>query len=282
MPDACGNGIGGVVAQGRTWKHARVAAFYLAKMSSAQRNYPIHEQELMAGVETMLRHCDILQGVKFTWVTDHKSLTHILDQKGLSRRQACWMERLSEFNFKVLYVPGKENILPDVLSWMYEFDAPGTIQSQEEYLQCDLDIVDVSPVPPTELISVPLLVGQEAITPSVRRSHCLVDKHVDGEVPAPGTKWMPKCVMLHVGPDLGPSSGGGGGQPPILLAGPAPTMFVERQGETAPQEDQYPAPYAKGWRPQQPAPPVESGRPETGTKFAACVRDRFVLRGPWE
>jgi len=39
MTNACGNGIGGVVAQGRTWKHARMAAFYSAKMSSAQRNY---------------------------------------------------------------------------------------------------------------------------------------------------------------------------------------------------------------------------------------------------
>ena len=88
MTDACRNGIGGVIAQGWEWKSAKVAAFYSAKMSSAQRNYPVHEQELLAGVETMLRHRDILQGVPFIWVTDHKSLTHIMDQKGLSGRQA--------------------------------------------------------------------------------------------------------------------------------------------------------------------------------------------------
>jgi len=171
MTDACGNGIGGVVAQGRDWKGAKVAAFYSAKMSSAQCNYPVHEQELMAGVETMLRHRDILQGVKFTWVTDHKSLTHILDQKGLSGRQARWMERLSEFDFEVLYVPGEENILPDALSRMYEFDTPGTIWTRDEYLQCDLDITDVDSTQPNGIISAPLLVGQEAIAPNVRRSH---------------------------------------------------------------------------------------------------------------
>jgi len=38
MTDACGNGIGGVVAQGHNWKTTKVAAFYSAKMSSAQRN----------------------------------------------------------------------------------------------------------------------------------------------------------------------------------------------------------------------------------------------------
>lgn len=81
MTDACGNGIGGVVAQGPNWQQSKVAAFYSAKMSAAQRNYPVHEQELLAGVETMLRHRDILQGIHFTWVTDHKSLTYLLEQK---------------------------------------------------------------------------------------------------------------------------------------------------------------------------------------------------------
>jgi len=201
MTDACGNGIGGVVAQGRDWKGARVAAFYSAKMSSAQRNYPVHEQELMAGVETMLCHRDILQGVKFTWVTDHKSLTHILDQKGLSGRQARWMERLSEFNFEVLYVPWEENILPDALSRMYEFDAPGTIWTHDEYLQCDLDIADVDSTPLNGVISAPLLVGQEAVAPNVRRSYRLADRqsgHGVGRDTLVATP-APKRVTLRLG-----------------------------------------------------------------------------------
>jgi len=84
MTDACGNGIDGVVAQGLDWKNTKVATFYSAKMTSTQQNYPVHEQEMLVGVETMLWHQDILQGAHFTWVTDHKSLIHILDQKGLS------------------------------------------------------------------------------------------------------------------------------------------------------------------------------------------------------
>ncbi|KIN99114.1 hypothetical protein M404DRAFT_78798, partial [Pisolithus tinctorius Marx 270] len=156
MTDACGNGIGGVVAQGEDWKSAKVAAFYSAKMSSAQRNYPVHEQELLAGVETMLRHRDILQGVHFTWVTDHKSLTYLLDQKDLSGRQARWLEKLAEFDFEIKYVPGEENVLPDALSRMYEFDAPGTIRAHSEYLHHDLDVEEyrstpvMDPIPPVD------------------------------------------------------------------------------------------------------------------------------------
>lgn len=100
MTDACGNGIGGVIAQGPDWKSAKV-----------------DEQELLAGVETMLRHRDIL-----------------LTQKDLSGRQARWLEKLAEFDFTVQYVPGEENILPDALSRMYEFDEPGTIRAPSEYL----------------------------------------------------------------------------------------------------------------------------------------------------
>ena len=45
MTGACGNGIGAVVTQGKDWRTTKVAIFYSAKMSSAQRNYSIHEQE---------------------------------------------------------------------------------------------------------------------------------------------------------------------------------------------------------------------------------------------
>jgi len=116
MTDACINGISGVIAQGPDWKGAKIAAFYSAKLSSAQRNYPVHEQELLAGVETMLRHRDILQGVHFIWVTDHESLKYLLTQKSLSGQQARWLEKLSEFDFEIRHIPGTDNLLPDALS----------------------------------------------------------------------------------------------------------------------------------------------------------------------
>jgi hypothetical protein len=69
--DGCATGIAGVVSQGVDWKTATVAAFHSAKLNDTQQNYPVHEIEMLAGVETMLRHKDILQGVHFEWITDH-------------------------------------------------------------------------------------------------------------------------------------------------------------------------------------------------------------------
>lgn len=98
VTDGSHGGIAGVVCQGKTWRDSRVAAFFSAKLSAAQSNYAVHEIEMLAGVEAMLRHRDILQGCEFTWVTDHKGLTHLWNQKNLLGRQARWVEKLSEFN----------------------------------------------------------------------------------------------------------------------------------------------------------------------------------------
>ena len=81
ITDGCSTGVSGLVSQGEDWKTAKIAAFYSAKLNPAQQNYPVHEIEMLAGVETMLRHVDILQGTKFRWLTDHKGLTHLLNQK---------------------------------------------------------------------------------------------------------------------------------------------------------------------------------------------------------
>ena len=48
----------------------------------------------------------------------------VREPRGSSAR---WMEKIGEFDFEVKYLPGVENILPDALSCMYAFDAPGTV-----------------------------------------------------------------------------------------------------------------------------------------------------------
>jgi hypothetical protein len=75
VTDGCATRLLGV-SQGKDWSTAKVAVFYLAKLNPAQQNYPVHEIELLVGIETMLRHADILQGVQFKWLTDHKGLIH--------------------------------------------------------------------------------------------------------------------------------------------------------------------------------------------------------------
>ena len=287
MTDACGNGIDGVVAQGKDWRTAKVAAFYSAKMSPAQRNYPIHEQELLAGVGTMLRHREILQGTHFTWVTDHRNLEYVLTQRNLSGRQARWMEKLSSFDFKVQYVPGEDNVLPDALSRLYEFDAPGTIRAPSEFVEHDLqrpDVPDASDTSPPAVLSAPVLVGREAIATAPRRSTRLADKLV--APPVESTRRQSAPIKAKVSPVA-----------PVLLPEGADPMSPRRRGrppkvtrvDAPPRVDVVPpAPSVgqvkpkRGRRPKVAPLPAETGRPETGAEFAKRMVGRFVLLGPGE
>ena len=88
ITDTSASGIGRIVSQGHNWKDSKIAVFYSAKLNSAQQNYPVHNVELLAGIETMLRHKNLLQGTHFFWYTNHKALEHILKQLALSSRQA--------------------------------------------------------------------------------------------------------------------------------------------------------------------------------------------------
>ncbi|GJR52407.1 putative reverse transcriptase domain-containing protein [Tanacetum coccineum] len=57
-----------------------------------------------------------LYGTKCFVFTDHKSLQHILDQKGLNMRQRRWLELLSDYDCEIRYHPGKANVVADALS----------------------------------------------------------------------------------------------------------------------------------------------------------------------
>jgi len=267
MTDACGNGVGGVVAQGKDWRTAKVAAFYSAKMSSAQRNYPVHEQELLAGVETMLRHRDVLQGAKFTWVTDHKILEHVLTQKGLSGRQARWLEKLSEFDFGVQYIPGEENVLPDALSRIYEFDVPGTQHALTEFVLHD-DDVPIAGSGDVAVLSAPVLVGEEAVAASPRCSSRLVDKPRPVGVSKPPRQWPAPRTIPERAPEPIPAPAA----PPAISPRVTPHGSVEAGA----------VPLKCVRHPREAPPPAETGRPETGAEFACRMAGRFILLGPGE
>jgi hypothetical protein len=53
---------------------------------------------------------------KFVLMTDHCGLRYLFDQPKLNARQARWMALLSEFDFEIKHIKGKENKVADALS----------------------------------------------------------------------------------------------------------------------------------------------------------------------
>jgi len=51
----------------------------------------------------------------FVLMTHHCGLRHLFDQPNLNVRQARWMALLSEFDFEIEHIKGKENRVVDAL-----------------------------------------------------------------------------------------------------------------------------------------------------------------------
>ncbi|GJU87595.1 putative reverse transcriptase domain-containing protein [Tanacetum coccineum] len=85
--------------------------FWIPKLKFHEKNYTTHDLEFGVVVFALKIWRHYLYGTKCTMFTDHKSLQHILDQKGLNMRQRCWLELLSDYDCEIRYHPGKANVV---------------------------------------------------------------------------------------------------------------------------------------------------------------------------
>ena len=114
--DASDRATGAVLSFGPTWETARPVAFDSKGLKDAELNYPTHEKELLAILRGIRKWKVDLLGSPFLVYTDHKTLLNFHTQKDMSRRQARWMEELSIYDCKFVYVKGSDNTVADALS----------------------------------------------------------------------------------------------------------------------------------------------------------------------
>jgi hypothetical protein len=93
-------------------------AYYSAMFTPTERNYDIYERELLAIMKSLAHWRPYLGWTKepFTILTDHANLQYWKAPQNLNRRTARWHADLQEYDYKIQHVPGKMNILADVLS----------------------------------------------------------------------------------------------------------------------------------------------------------------------
>lgn len=124
--DSSDYAISGILSQYHDRKLFPVA-FMSRKMNPAERNYEIHDKELLAIVETVKIWRHYLEGMKhpFTILTDHQALTYFQTSKTLTRRQARWSEVINHHKYIIKYRPGSASGKPDALSRRPDFEAGG-------------------------------------------------------------------------------------------------------------------------------------------------------------
>jgi hypothetical protein len=115
--DASLRGIGGVLLQEKDGISCPIA-FCARALTAPERNYTTSEQEFLAMVHCFQKWRCYLEGSQVYAHTDHEPLTWLATQKHLNRRQARWMEFLSRFQYRLLYLQGDKNVCADALSRM--------------------------------------------------------------------------------------------------------------------------------------------------------------------
>ncbi|MBW0511883.1 hypothetical protein O181_051598 [Austropuccinia psidii MF-1] len=91
---------------------------YSHKLLPAERNYEVHDKELLGIVWALKCWRAFLLSLSnpFEVLTDNSSLQYFMSSKVLTCRQAHWAEFLSEFHFTITYCPGRLATLTDSLS----------------------------------------------------------------------------------------------------------------------------------------------------------------------
>jgi len=126
--DASDYATGGMLSmecKDRLW---RPVAFLSKSLNETERNYEIHDKEMLAIIRGLEAWRHLLEGAqtKFEIWMDHKNLEYFMKVQKLNRRQARWALYLSRFNFTLKHVAGAKMGKADGLSrradWKVEVD----------------------------------------------------------------------------------------------------------------------------------------------------------------
>jgi hypothetical protein len=95
------------------------------KLKKHEDLYTTHDLEMAVVMLALKLWRHYLVGQNFELKIDHQTLKHLFTQRDLNARQRRWSEFMSEYNFGISYIKGKENVVayalsrrPCVFSWV--------------------------------------------------------------------------------------------------------------------------------------------------------------------
>ena len=111
ITDASDFATGAILEQPNALNRWHPVAYHSKTLQPVERNYEIHDKELLAIVRTLEIFRHYLEGWDDNleiW-TDHCNLVYFTTKQKLTRRQARWALYLSRFKFTIVHKPGTQN-----------------------------------------------------------------------------------------------------------------------------------------------------------------------------
>jgi len=134
--DALNYATGGVLLMKCFDKLWRPVAFISKSLSDTERNYKIHNKEMLAVVRCLEAWRHFLEGmtIKFEIWTDYKNLEYFMKVQKLNKRQARWALYLSRFDFTLKHVPESKMEKADSLSRRLDWEIEVERDNKDETL----------------------------------------------------------------------------------------------------------------------------------------------------
>lgn len=110
------NAIGGILCQKGEDNKLHPVAYESRQLRDNEKNYPVHEQELLAFIHCLNKWRHYLDGLRFSVFTDNKSLATLKTNKNLSIRQIRWLSLFQSYQFDIYHIPRIKNTAADALS----------------------------------------------------------------------------------------------------------------------------------------------------------------------
>ncbi len=120
--DASTTGVGAVLSQFHGEPpRLHPCAYFSRKLTPAEQNYDIGNQELLAIKLALEEWHHWLEGASapFTVITDHKNLQFLRDARRLNPRHARWAPFFTRFLFSSTYRPGSQDLKADALARLH-------------------------------------------------------------------------------------------------------------------------------------------------------------------
>ena len=138
--DACDYAIGGILCQEDENGIERPIQYVSAQLNQTQRRWATVEKEAYAVIYCLKKLRTYLLGADLTVYTDHKPLMCLFTSEVANTKIQRWAVLLSEFNARIKYRPGENNVRADMLSRLK--DSPET--DEEVFcLDYDLAVIDM-------------------------------------------------------------------------------------------------------------------------------------------
>lgn len=114
--DSSGYGLGAELYQIQGDGSRGVIAFASKSLKGPELNYTTTEKELLGVIFALHKFRTYIQGAKIVIKTDHQALKFLNRCRLLSERLTRWTLLLSQFDYEMELVRGKDNVVADVLS----------------------------------------------------------------------------------------------------------------------------------------------------------------------